>query len=1008
MRQEKSRYGKPAYLVLWDTQTNQPATQEELADGIEGDVSGFDRDSRVRHNDIATDTSPVIGGGVSSYDGGDTALRGIKSEAGKSNEKIESLNVVSPEELSHDSRNNQPETEKQDGSIAINRLVGAHCRETEQVGADGRGVSAYVLAGQAKTEDFRPLDSTRTAITNLESTSSNHSTAETGNGEGGHFFTESTNRLEISEYEAQENQLDAHHRGSSSQSGYGVTAGRVAEQGNHHSENKHKEGVGHELKKELDAQHQETTDRKASEQVASEGSNKVIAVRCGDGNVDAEVIGKESEGFVVPRAYAQQISKTESLSNTALSEANNQNLGDHDEHTNCCTDVDTGRADRAVSEISPRVTVTADAVNAQPERYTGVDAARSTTLVDTLQLPTITEKYSVAESDVSGEREARNGGEISQGSVAEVIEFPARADEASVLADNLDDWDGVTPCSFEDLLARFCVGKTPTQRAATMWRYRQIYKATGEIPVVLLQDGRDGRKGRSGKKTTLTDAVLVRFEALIKEKTDKDSLMYSTKRLRRVTVLHRALERELGEKIAINKLRTFLKNRPDLEALRSQSDGDDKPVRDTKSYPAEPVGKVILMDGVTADYFQLVGGDFKNKPLTPTWIELFDMGSRKFLAMHAYASESNASSCDIFDKFIRNNQFMPQHTHIRPDNAKGFLNLKPVLHDLNNHIKARKDGFMFIDDFARPLKAKDKAHLESSHRLLHDFEGEVIDHFYRLGKVIGKKDGMRKVGNRMEAIKVTLIDATLEELNASGLTERYVAMFNNESHRFTEENVTTPWIPSERWESAFNEQMADTGGEFISFGEAESRVVRLHGCRKKIGSIGKNGLITFNKVNYKAPDSLLNMGVWSRTAPTKVWVGQIEDGSITIFSKEHDGRVIGELLEVAANQAPKHITDKINAKIAKTDTDTRRLDVIEALRKYDFTITQGEKGNYHLLTQLFNLGLDIELTKELLKENKERYSKGSSALRINYFATDVKRLLKQPEKITPYALKEEA
>lgn len=681
---------------------------------------------------------------------------------------------------------------------------------------------------------------------------------------------------------------------------------------------------------------------------------------------------------------------------------------------------------RDISGITSNGATSAGAVCAgvqQPITESGreidLDSAAASPLVESSAL-SLPEQAITDEPDVHGERQAGNGGAVSQGSVAEVITLPVRgtsqgldSDMAGelVVANGIDpegNWDELSKDAqpvhtFDDLLYRHLLGRNPASKRTLKCKYTKQYNETGIIPPVLFGNGVDGRKGHSGLKSTLPEDIKIRFEAMIRERADKASSTFRTKRHRRVTVMHRALEKELNQVIAIHKLNQWLKSQPDLKALIKMEDAEKITNKTPSAFPMIPVGSVIMMDGVEADYFELVGGDLIKKPLKPVWIELFDTGSRKLMAMHAYGSESNENSADIFNRFIRGNDFAHQAMHIRPDNAKGFLNLKHVLHELNQHCKATKDGFTFIDDYARPLKPKDKAHLESSHRLFHDWEDTVITHYERLGRVVGRRPATRRIGNKVVDITITQIDITLEEFNASGLTQEYVDFHNNnDKHRFTEDGVQKIWSPAQRWDAHINDYMTANDGVFLTFSDAESRIVKIHGCRKHNATISKEGTITFQKRRYSVNASLIGIGVWSRSTTTHIKVGLLSDDALALFSAQN-GQFIGEAAVVVSMEAPKHVTDSIKAKVMKADSDTRRIEIVEVLRKQGFIVSMGENGNYQLLVQVINLGLTIELTKELLISNKEKYDKRLPQYRLGIFKTDADRLLKTPDKIIQYA-----
>ena len=82
----------------------------------------------------------------------------------------------------------------------------------------------------------------------------------------------------------------------------------------------------------------------------------------------------------------------------------------------------------------------------------------------------------------------------------------------------------------------------------------------------------------------------------------------------------------------------------------------------------------------------------------------------------------------FFTRFLLCTPFPQKKVRIRPDNAKGFLNLKRAINALNlSH--STPDGFYMESDFSRIHAPKEKAHLESSHRSFHNFEIRIIKAF---------------------------------------------------------------------------------------------------------------------------------------------------------------------------------------------------------------------------------------------------------------------------------------
>jgi len=126
--------------------------------------------------------------------------------------------------------------------------------------------------------------------------------------------------------------------------------------------------------------------------------------------------------------------------------------------------------------------------------------------------------------------------------------------------------------------------------------------------------------------------------------------------------------------------------------------------------------------------------------------------------LDAFFSESSLNAVDLFTQFLLSTPFPQKRFRIRPDNAKGFLNLKRAFNAVNlEHSVPR--GFYMDADFARIHAPKDKAHLESSHRSLHNFEIRIIKAFEdRIVKTV--PNYLFKPGKK-EKFTVTLLDITL-------------------------------------------------------------------------------------------------------------------------------------------------------------------------------------------------------------------------------------------------------
>ena len=135
-----------------------------------------------------------------------------------------------------------------------------------------------------------------------------------------------------------------------------------------------------------------------------------------------------------------------------------------------------------------------------------------------------------------------------------------------------------------------------------------------------------------------------------------------------------------------------------------------------------------------------------------------------------YFSETSLNALDLFTRFLLDVPFPKKRIRLRPDRAKGFLNLKRPIHELN--IKySLPDGFYLEADFTGRKSPKHKVHLESSHRSLHHFEIRIIKKFE--DAIVKTEPGFCFKGNKKEPITVTCLDITIEQLRCSRMLELY-------------------------------------------------------------------------------------------------------------------------------------------------------------------------------------------------------------------------------------------
>lgn len=492
--------------------------------------------------------------------------------------------------------------------------------------------------------------------------------------------------------------------------------------------------------------------------------------------------------------------------------------------------------------------------------------------------------------------------------------------------------------------------------------YRKHFKKTGEIHPAVLIFGKAAKL--SGRKSTLEQSIVDRFIEMVKTSADKKHDYFHTYATRKVTVFHHELEREFDCEIEIAKLYSVAKKHK-LKRFFEQRDDEQALTKMPSFFAAEPVGALVQMDGVEADYFAIRTPDGKFKK--PTFIEFFDFGSRKLLAMYAYWSESNENSVDIFNRFLIENQFAHAVMKIRPDNAKGFLNLKRCIKEINNRY-SKPNGFTFVDDYAKAGAPKEKAHLESSHRAFHRFEQHIINRFKE--KVIEKVDAQAKVGNQMRAKTVTHLDITLEELNASGVVEEYMRLHNTKQHRFTEDGVQKRWIPDERW----NAHLA--AHECFRFTEEDCERNRIYGYTKQAATISKEGKITYQKRNYAVSDSAL----FSRVNSTKVKISAIGNGKLAIFQDNEEGVYLGEALVLRAPAKSQKVVDLIEEKRDRAVQGG----VLKAI-KDKFAAINLNEYSLERIERLIEQGLTADLTAQIIEADPKIKFGTKDLLRANKF-----------------------
>jgi len=534
---------------------------------------------------------------------------------------------------------------------------------------------------------------------------------------------------------------------------------------------------------------------------------------------------------------------------------------------------------------------------------------------------------------------------------------------------------------FETLLYRFLLKKSLSSRKVLKSRYRKLYKESGSIPAAI-----SGNEKR-GRQSQLSPEIKARFIALIENSVDSKHADFHTRDTRKITVLHLSLEKEFSQVISIDALYRIVRQNKKLKNLLEQDDSGVENEKPPSYFKTEKTGDLIQMDGVIADYFSII--DENGKSLIPVFIEFFDTGSRKLLAMHAYKSESSEASVDIFTRFLTNHQFAKKIIKIRPDNAGGFLNLRRPIKELNNKY-AKPDGFTFLDNYARAGTPKDKAHLESSHRLFHRFEQQIINHFK--DQVIERVLKHKKIGNRLENITITRLNITLKQLNDSGLVAGYMKYSNEKTHRFTENGQQVRWKPDTRWKS----YLIENEDNLFRFTDEDVTLCRVYGFNKSKATISKEGTITYQKSRYYVDDKTL----WSHHSSTKVVVSLIhkdKDSFLAVFKDDNEGVLLTKAMRLTAPKQSEKGKNQEKNKVIQINQDNSLVTLIEKIQLLCGTT------NRDTVISLIDQGATIESIEIIIKQHQDSLSEiTSSMVKFNILMGKIKRELPK-ERVIPFA-----
>ena len=515
------------------------------------------------------------------------------------------------------------------------------------------------------------------------------------------------------------------------------------------------------------------------------------------------------------------------------------------------------------------------------------------------------------------------------------------------------------------LLHKKIMNKNGTAKRRAKKYYKDQYKKTGIIPapLLLVEKGiMDGRRC-SGRPRSIDEQTKRRFIEMVKASTDPSSqgFIFITQKARTIKNYHYWLEQELGRAISLAALRRCAK-RENLKFYLEKPDFDgDAPVKNT--FKPEPVFDLIQMDGCQFRYLKIK--DDNGNWQKPQVIEMFDTGSRYMFTLQAYFTESSLNSVDLFTRFLLNTPLPQKTIRIRPDNAKGFLNLKRPINALNIE-HSIPGGFFMASDFSRIHSPKDKAHLESSHRSLHNFEIRIIKAFE--DRIVKTVAGYTFNHGKKEKITVTCLDICLQDLKSSPLITGYRNEHNHTKHYFSENGKTSAWEPAQKLDEFLSKQ-ADT----LTFSPDQVQVYMKYGFRKFKATVSKSKIIRHGNRDYYVT---IGAELFSRHKSTPVQISRYND-KLFIFERGQDGILLGEALA-------RKPFDKPPEPAVTVEPDELSM-IINFLEQHSMIVDRP------ILIEAYRKGMTLALAKMIIDHNQARY-------------TAYMKKMRQPEKRKSMAL----
>ncbi len=246
-------------------------------------------------------------------------------------------------------------------------------------------------------------------------------------------------------------------------------------------------------------------------------------------------------------------------------------------------------------------------------------------------------------------------------------------------------------------------------------------------------------------------------------------------------------------------------------------------------------------------------------------------------------------------------------------------------------------------DFARIHAAKEKAHLESSHRSLHNFEIRIIKAFE--DRIIKTEPGYLFPYGKKDKITVTFLNITLADLKNSGLIEAYRHQHNSTKHYFSENGKASSWIPDQKLGDYFKEEV-DT----LSFSSQEVKEFVKYGFKKTTATVSKKRTIRHDNQDYYVT---VGADLFSHHKSTPVHISQYHD-KLFIFEQAPNGILLGEALAQKPYEKP--------TKPSEGEPEPNELEqIISFLEQHSMVVTRPTLIEYH------HKGLGLVMAKNVFQ-----------------------------------------